>query len=67
MIDPIVEEVRRVRVRLLEECGDDLQVLAARHRELAAAGGGRRVSLEEFRQRHGRQPKLVRRQPQDSP
>jgi hypothetical protein len=61
MTDPIVDEVRCTRARLLEECENDLHELMRRHRTLAAVEGARSVSLEEFRRRYGRQrPRFLR-------
>ena len=51
MKDPIVEEVREVRRRIFEECGNDLKRLFERLKAAEANDEDRLVSLEQVQQR----------------
>lgn len=49
MDDPIIEEVRATRARLLEECGGDIHKLLQRYKSCEALSRFRVVTLEEIR------------------
>ena len=51
MKDPIVEEVREVRRRIFEECGNDLIRLIERLKAAEANHKERLVTLEQVQQR----------------
>ena len=51
MKDPIVEEVREVRRRIFEECGNDLNRLIERLKAAEANHKERLVTLEQVQQR----------------
>jgi hypothetical protein len=53
MKDPIVEEVREVRRRIFEECGNDLKRLFERLKAAEADHKDRLVTIEQVRQRAG--------------
>jgi hypothetical protein len=54
MKDPIVEEVRRVRAQIAEECGFDLDRIAEHARDTAAKVPGLKyVTPQELRARRG--------------
>ena len=50
MNDPIVEEVRRARQQIFDECGRDIRRLMERLREASEKHEGQRVTLEQVRQ-----------------
>jgi hypothetical protein len=54
--DPIVDEVRKARQKILEECGGDLNKLLERLKAAETQDSGRVVSTKVVRQRSGRQP-----------
>jgi hypothetical protein len=49
MKDPIVEEVHRIRSKLLEESGGDIKKMMSRMKENAKGYPNRITSKEEFR------------------
>ena len=49
--DPIVEEVRQVRAKLLAECGDDLERLMDRYAASESRDKDRIITLEDMRRR----------------
>jgi hypothetical protein len=49
MDDPIVEEIRRVRERILEECGGSLAAYMERMREISARYASRMVTKDELK------------------
>ena len=51
MNDPIVEEVREVRRRIFEECGNDLKRLFERLKAAEAQDKDRLVTLEQVQER----------------
>jgi hypothetical protein len=51
MKDPIVEEVRDVRRRIFDECGNDLNRLIERLKAAEATDKDRLVTLEQVQQR----------------
>ncbi len=51
--DPIVEEVRQAREKILAEVGGDLRKLADRLRQMQLRHPERIVTLEEVRRRRG--------------
>jgi hypothetical protein len=56
--DPIVEEVRRIRGELYDQCGGDLDRLAELYRMADERHGGQRIgSVEELREYFEQQEK----------
>jgi len=51
MKDPIVEEVREVRRRIFEECGNDLRRLFERFQAAEVQDKDRLVTLEQVQER----------------
>lgn len=51
MTDPILDEIYEARRRILEECGDDLEAYLDKLRTADQTRGGRRVTVEEVRER----------------
>jgi hypothetical protein len=46
--DPIVQEVRRIRAKLAEECDFDLHRIALRQKRLADRWKGKKVTYEDL-------------------
>jgi hypothetical protein len=53
MKDTIVEEIREVRRRIFEECGNDLERYLERLKAAEAQDEDRLISLEELQRRAG--------------
>ncbi len=54
--DPIVEEVRQARGKLLDECRGDLGALLDRLKAAEDADGGRMISRQVLDRRRQREP-----------
>ncbi len=54
--DPIVDEVRQARQKILEDCGGDLEKLLDRLKAAEGQDRGRVVSIKSVRQKFRHQP-----------
>ncbi len=54
--DPIVDEVRQARQKILEDCGGDLEKLLDRLKAAEAQDRGRLASIKSVRQQSRHQP-----------
>jgi hypothetical protein len=59
--DPIVEEVRNARQKILEECGGDLQAVMDRYKDAEKEHSGRMITKKALQQRlQKKQPRFPR-------
>jgi hypothetical protein len=56
--DPIVEEIHRIREKMLEECGGDLEKLMDQLKENESKHKGRLVSQEDIKRNSPAPPSL---------
>jgi hypothetical protein len=59
--DPIVDEVHRIREKLLDECGGDIEVLMDRFKTLESRDSDRVVSSKSPKERPGKNKQISKR------